>query len=344
MKPGITIRLVASTTAAASPVTAMLGRTWLILPSSISTSAWAKSPTARSSESTMPPLMRTRRAASSRVSSASPCACAVPLKAGRLAPSAARPALACRKWRREATGVVTELRLASALTRSLMTDLALRCLRLADQHGGDPGHDRQRDRYQGAQPDHARRHHVDLPVEQPLDRIERPRRRIGDHLGGAGATLERRRPDREPDHGATRRSRAKQGCNRDAEHAGARADPGDDEILRHHGCDVAGADHANQHARNQHHEVTHTLIGAFAEQRLAAHRRDECQRRDQQPQDDADDDGDDGNEAHWSPPQRRAAMRAAARAMKPAMTGSGSASTMRQPTNSGPKNGSSQIS
>src|SRR5215467_15845209 len=102
----------------------------------------------------MPPLMRTRRAASSRVSSASPCACAAPLKAGRLAPSAARPALACRKWRREAAGV-TELRLVSALTRSLMTDLALKCLRLADQHGGDPCHDRQRDRDQGAQPDHA---------------------------------------------------------------------------------------------------------------------------------------------------------------------------------------------
>src|SRR5262249_33730110 len=101
---------------------------------------------------------------------------------------------------------------------------------------------------------------------------------------------------------------------------------------------------ADEDARDQHHEVAGAFVGAFAEQRLAAHRRRESKRRDQQPQGDADDDADDGDQVHWSPPQRRAAMRAAPRAMRPAMIGNGSASTMRQPTNSGPKNGSSQIS
>ena len=47
MKPGRTMRLAGSMTAA-SPATATFGRTSRILPSSISTSAWAKSPTRRS--------------------------------------------------------------------------------------------------------------------------------------------------------------------------------------------------------------------------------------------------------------------------------------------------------
>src|SRR5262249_17142308 len=85
-----------------------------------------------------------------------------------------------------------------------------------------------------------------------------------------------------------------------------------------------------------------TVEGALAEQGLAAHRGGERERGDQAPQDDADDDADDVNQVHWSPPPRAAIARAAVRAIRPAMIGSGSAIKMRQPTNSGPKNGSSQ--
>ena len=58
-KPGITIMREASITSALGAL--MLGRTAEILPPSISTSACSKSPTARSSVSTQPPLIRIAR-------------------------------------------------------------------------------------------------------------------------------------------------------------------------------------------------------------------------------------------------------------------------------------------
>src|SRR5215813_3707231 len=346
MKPGITMRLPASTTAAASAATAMSGRTSRILPSSISTSARAKSPTARSSVSTTPPLSRIRRCDSRRPRSGSSAwARASPISAGAAAPSTASPAPDLRTRRREYASDDEDPTVGSELpsTRSRMADLVGLTSGLADQHGGDPGQDRQRNRDCRAQPHHPRRHHVNFPVDQPLDRIERPGRRIGDHLRGTGAALERRRSDRETDHRATGRRGAARRRDGDADEPGIGADPVPDQVLRHHRRDITGADHADEYARNQHDEVAQTVEGALAEQGLAAHRGGERERGDQAPQDDADDDADDVNQVHWSPPPRAAIARAAVRAIRPAMIGSGSAIKMRQPTNSGPKNGSSQM-
>src|SRR5215467_6396482 len=345
MKPGITMRLPASTTAAASAATAMSGRTSRILPSSISTSARAKSPTARSSVSTTPPLSRIRRCDSRRPRSGSSAwARASPRSAGAAAPSAASPAPDLRTRRREYRSdedptVGSEL----PSTQSRMADLVGLTSGLADQHGAEPGQDWQRNRDCRAQPHHPRRHHVDFPVEQPLDRIERPGRRIGDHLRRAGTALERRRPDREADHRATGCRGAKSCRDSDADETRVGADPVPDHILRHDGGDIAGTDHTNEDARDQHDEVVQTFKGTFAEQGFAAHRGGERERGDQAPEDDANDDADDVDQVHWSPPQRAAIARAAARAIRPAMIGSGSAIKMRQPTNSGPKNGSSQM-
>src|SRR5262249_36020045 len=108
--------------------------------------------------------------------------------------------------------------------------------------------------------------------------------------------------------------------------------------------DIAGADHPDQHARDQHDEVAAAFPQPFAAERLAAHRRGERERGHEPPQDDADGDADDVGYVHWSPPKRAAIARAAARAESPARIGSGNAISTRQPTNSGPKNGSSQIS
>src|SRR5882724_3498848 len=99
------MRLPASTIIASAVI---LGRTSRILPSSISTSACAKSPTWRSSVSTTPPLSRARRAPCTRASSASELALPLPWASVwpdtcscDAAPPAAMPAPALRNWRRE---------------------------------------------------------------------------------------------------------------------------------------------------------------------------------------------------------------------------------------------------
>src|SRR5215471_3468949 len=101
MKPGMTIRCCASTMAASAGA-ARFGRTSLIFPSSIRTSACAKLPTARSSESTMPPLITTRRADWRRVSSAVAFGwvCASAGVAKSVDAPAASAVLAARKFRR----------------------------------------------------------------------------------------------------------------------------------------------------------------------------------------------------------------------------------------------------
>jgi hypothetical protein len=106
MKPGIRIRPDTSITAAASSDTTIFGRTSRILPSSISTSACAKSPMPRSSVKTTPPLSRMRRCCSTRLSSTSdaPCAIAASGNACAAVTPAARTALALRKRRRELIG------------------------------------------------------------------------------------------------------------------------------------------------------------------------------------------------------------------------------------------------
>src|SRR5260221_18919 len=104
MNPGMTIRFAASTTAV-SEDTAMSGRIWRILPSSISTSAEAKSPIWRSRLSTMPPLRRMRRLRCRRASSAV-CAAAVLESNGTDATAAARTALVFRSERREDLGLL----------------------------------------------------------------------------------------------------------------------------------------------------------------------------------------------------------------------------------------------
>ena len=85
-KPGITMRFLAWTTAM-SPDAAMSASLREFCHSSISTSACAKSPTCRSSVSTMPPLSRMRRALCSRARSGSwPCAAALAASAPRRRP------------------------------------------------------------------------------------------------------------------------------------------------------------------------------------------------------------------------------------------------------------------
>src|SRR5215813_9224725 len=98
MKPGMMMRFAASTTAALSPETAMLGRTSRIFPFSTSTSAWAKSPTCRSRLSTTPPLSRIRFWACRRANSGSPLWAAT--GAGSIGAAAASAPPAARKPRR----------------------------------------------------------------------------------------------------------------------------------------------------------------------------------------------------------------------------------------------------
>src|SRR5262249_9952888 len=98
MKPGMMMRFAASTTAALSPETAMLGRTSRIFPFSTSTSAWAKSPTCRSRLSTTPPLSRIRFWACRRANSGSPLWAAT--GAGSIGAAATSAPPAARKPRR----------------------------------------------------------------------------------------------------------------------------------------------------------------------------------------------------------------------------------------------------
>ena len=111
MKPGTTMRLVASITAASSLEMAMFGRTSRILPFSIRTSACAKSPIPRSRVRTTPPLRTMRRWPCTRASSPSasaapaPCARALPARNGATAAPAANPALAVSSARRDGAGV-----------------------------------------------------------------------------------------------------------------------------------------------------------------------------------------------------------------------------------------------
>src|SRR5215470_10693008 len=101
------MRLPASTTTASA---AMLGRMSRILPSSISTSACAKSPSWRSSVSTMPPLSRMRRAPCRRARSASAWAAA---EWGVAEAAATSAAPAFRMRRRE--GLLLERCIVSSL-------------------------------------------------------------------------------------------------------------------------------------------------------------------------------------------------------------------------------------
>src|SRR5262245_21096478 len=106
--------------------------------------------------------MRRSPCTRARSGSAAPCAAALLVNAGAIAPKVANPAPALRTSRRELAGGLR----ASPFIGSDMADLPhsilwFSTLWLADQHGGDPGQERQRDRDRSTQPDHARRHHVD---------------------------------------------------------------------------------------------------------------------------------------------------------------------------------------
>jgi hypothetical protein len=68
--------------------------------------------------------------------------------------------------------------------------------------------------------------------------------------------------------------------------------------VRHDRGDVAGADHADHHPRDQHHEIASALPGAFAKQGLAAHGRDEGKRRHQHPEEHPDHEADDLRYVH----------------------------------------------
>ena len=99
--PGITIMRAASMTSALGAL--MFGRTAEILPPSTSTSACSKSPTARSSVSTHPPLIRMARPGV--VTAPGCCARAVPTIAlATVEAAAALAAVVQRNWRRDTAG------------------------------------------------------------------------------------------------------------------------------------------------------------------------------------------------------------------------------------------------
>src|SRR5262249_182146 len=115
----------------------MSGRISRIFPSSISTSACAKSPICRSSVSTTPPLRRMRRALCSRTRSASVCADAELGCAAEAPAMSAAPAFRTR--RRE--GLLLELSIVSSLRFCLYHRAGGRMQQGADIHWSASGVD-----------------------------------------------------------------------------------------------------------------------------------------------------------------------------------------------------------
>src|SRR5687767_14553913 len=94
-KPGITIVLEPSITSALGAL--MFGRIAEILVPSISTSACSKSPTARSTESTQPPLIRIDRPGCARGAVCAPALVTLAASAGAAVTAAAAVQRNCRR-------------------------------------------------------------------------------------------------------------------------------------------------------------------------------------------------------------------------------------------------------